>query len=158
MRWFTLLALLLAFWAGLSGELTTPLLVGFGLVTTTLVTWLAVRKDLLVADLTAGTLLRIAFLYMPWLVGQILVANLRVIRLVWSRDLPIDPRLTDVPTTLRTGLGRATFANSITLTPGTVTVDLKQEHLVVHALTADDAAGAQDGSMEARVRRVEGRG
>ena len=66
-----------------------------------------------------------------------------------------DPRLVEVPCDLKTATGRMIYANSITLTPGTVTIDVGP-HYLVHALTPEDEAGLLDGSMLGRVRGLEG--
>jgi multicomponent Na+:H+ antiporter subunit E len=62
-----------------------------------------------------------------------------------------------VPYGTRTAFGTVTYANSITLTPGTVTVDIDDDSMLIHALTAGAAEGLKDGSMEAQVKRLEGK-
>ena len=93
-------------------------------------------------------------LYLPWLLWQIVVASLQVARLVLHPRLPIEPRLVRIQTRNTLPLARLTLANSITLTPGTVTVDVAGDELVVHALTEANARALVDGGMETRVARV----
>ncbi len=94
-------------------------------------------------------------LYTFWLIKEIVIANLQVARLVLSPRLKIDPGIIvykcrhiqgDVPKTV--------YGNSITLTPGTVTLDIVGDDFYVHALTPAFAAGLQDGEMERRVAHV----
>jgi multicomponent Na+:H+ antiporter subunit E len=91
--------------------------------------------------------------YVPWLLKEIVVANIQVARLVLDPRLPIDPVVVRFNTRLSTDLARTTFANSITLTPGPVTLDVEGSELVVHALTTAmaDLAG---GTMERRIAGV----
>ncbi len=82
-------------------------------------------------------------LYWLWLGGEIFKANVAVARAVLKVDLDLSPTLVRVPSSQRTDFGRAVFANSITLTPGTVTVDIEDDCFLVHALTESmaDPAG-----------------
>jgi multicomponent Na+:H+ antiporter subunit E len=72
--------------------------------------------------------------YIPWLLYQIIIANLRVAYLVLNPRMPINPHFLFFGTGLRRSISLVTLANSITLTPGTVTVDLKEGSLLVHVL------------------------
>jgi multicomponent Na+:H+ antiporter subunit E len=95
--------------------------------------------------------------YLPWLFGQIFVSSLQVAKLVLSPKLDIRPKLFRFVYPLPNGLARTTLANSITLTPGTVTIDLRGDEYVVHALTDAAAApleGDETGNMKERVAHV----
>ena len=83
-------------------------------------------------------------------------ANLDVAKIILTPSLPISPRLIRVPGTQRTDMGLVTYANSITLTPGTITLDVRDGYLLVHALTAESAAGVRTGEMDAKVTALEG--
>lgn len=155
MRWFSLFVLLLLFWAVLSFQLDEGFLVGAGIVTTAATTILVVRSDLVIRDWGPVHWAMGLVFYLPWLLLQILRANLRVIRLVWHPKLPISPRMVRVPCSLTTHTGRAIYANSITLTPGTVTIDLEANEYLVHALTEDDARDLLEGDMQQRVGQLE---
>ena len=72
-------------------------------------------------------------------------ANLDMARRVLSPSLPIDPAVVEVETTLQSTLGKLVLANSITLTPGTLTVDLQQNRLLVHWIDTAVLAGDQQG-------------
>lgn len=82
---------------------------------------------------------RFLFRYLPWLVGQIILANLQVTVAILHPRLPIRPAIIEVPTNLQHDLALAVLGNSITLTPGTLTVDIEGPTLIVHALTPDSA-------------------
>ena len=88
--------------------------------------------------------------YWSWLGREIVAANIAVIRLIMKPDVDIEPRLVRVPVDLRSGLARCVFANSITLTPGTVTVDIESDGFLVHAL--DNSFTAPEGFAEMALR------
>jgi multicomponent Na+:H+ antiporter subunit E len=95
--------------------------------------------------------------YVPWLIKEIARANVDVARRILDPGLPIRPDIVRVDSGPQTELGRVILANSITLTPGTVSVDLRGESIWVHVLTfsgdPDDVAGA----IDRRVTQLEGR-
>lgn len=97
-----------------------------------------------------------ALRYAPWLLWEIFKANLDVARRIVSPGLPIRPNVLRVRGRQRSELGRTIYANSITLTPGTVTIELDGDEFVVHALTEEAAAELRSGEMDRRVCRVEG--
>jgi multicomponent Na+:H+ antiporter subunit E len=94
--------------------------------------------------------------YAPWLVKEIVKANLDVTKRVLRRQMPIQPTLIEIVPTQRTELGRVILANSITLTPGTVSVDMQDRSIRVHALTTAGAEDLSSGQMDRRVSRLEG--
>ena len=101
---------------------------------------------------------RFAF-YVPWLLWQIFLANLHVAYLALhprAGDL-IDPRIIRFPSKLKTDIAKVTLANSITLTPGTITIHIAGDDFFVHAIdekAAGDLPGDLPGEMEARIARV----
>ena len=94
-------------------------------------------------------------LYLPWLIMEIIKSNLDVARIVLSQEMKISPRLIRVKASQETVLGQVVYANSITLTPGTVSLDLRDGEILVHALTNETAEGVLTGEMDARVCRLE---
>ena len=95
-------------------------------------------------------------LYLPWLIYQIYLANVHVVYLVWHPRMPIDPKIIRFKTKWKRDLVLVTMANSITLTPGTITLDIQDGEYYVHALSkkvADDLLG---GEMQDRVGRIYG--
>jgi multicomponent Na+:H+ antiporter subunit E len=155
MRVAGLVATLFVFWLLLSG-IYTPFLVLTGLAASLVVAALAWRME--VADreghpihLTLG-----ALGYWPWLVKEIVKSGWQVARIVVDPRLPISPTLVRFRPSQTTVVGLVTHANSITLTPGTLTVDAGREEFLVHALTRAGAAGLAGSEMDRRVTRLEG--
>ncbi len=95
-------------------------------------------------------------LYLPWLIYQIYLANVHVVYLVWHPGMPIDPEIIRFKTKLRSDLALVTLANSITLTPGTITLDIRDGEYYVHALSKKVADDLLTGEMQDRVGRVYG--
>lgn len=95
-------------------------------------------------------------LYVPWLAGQILVSNLHVVYLVLHPRMPIDPSLVEFDTTLTSEVAQVVLAQSITLTPGTVTVDASNGKFLVHCLSRTTRQGIADGVIQTRVAKLFG--
>jgi multicomponent Na+:H+ antiporter subunit E len=93
--------------------------------------------------------------FWAWLAGQIVKANLEVTRLVVS-PRAVDPRLVRVKATQRSDMGRVIHANSITLTPGTVSVEIEGNEILVHALTPKFAETTGLDALDRRVSALEG--
>lgn len=147
--------ILFAFWLVLSGFFT-PFLLGAGIGSAIAVVWLLRRMR--VADnesLPLHLALR-ALWYWPWLMKEIAKSAWDVTKLIVRRDLPIEPTLVRFRPSQRTPVGLCTHANSITLTPGTITVDIDADEFLVHALTAAAAQGVVSGDMDRQVSRFEG--
>lgn len=151
-----LFVVMLSIWLLWSGHYTT-LLISFGVLSCAFVVYLCHRMD--IDDSEGAPLLGLRPLrYAPWLIYQIVLANLDVARRVLNPLLPIAPRMIRVKAGQRTELGRVVYANSITLTPGTVSVDMQGDQLRVHALTAEAADFDSTGEMNRRVMELEGPG
>ncbi|WP_421724290.1 Na+/H+ antiporter subunit E [Bauldia sp.] len=97
-------------------------------------------------------------LYWPWLAVQIVKSTLNVARIILTPSLPVSPKLIGIRPTQKTAVGMATYANSITLTPATISakVDRNAPKFVVHALTEASAAEVEGGEMDRRVTAFEG--
>ena len=152
----TLTAVLFGVWLLWSGHYD-PLLITLGLVASVSVAFVVGRmnpidRDTVPLSRTLGTLL-----YLPWLLREIVTANLDVARLILDPRLPIRPTVIRIRAGPRTELGRVVHANSITLTPGTVSVGLEGDVITVHALTDRAARAVQSGEMDRRVCRWEGK-
>ncbi|MDA1101655.1 MAG: Na+/H+ antiporter subunit E [Proteobacteria bacterium] len=145
-----------ACWLLLSGYFGI-LLLSLGAASVAFCVWIAMRMDLIDHE---GVPLHITWTglrYLPWLFWEIIKANIDVAKLVIHPALPIAPSLFDAPVSQKTDLGQVLYANSITLTPGTVSVDLNPGFIRVHALHDGAAAGVLEGEMDRRVTAVEGR-
>jgi multicomponent Na+:H+ antiporter subunit E len=150
---FATFGLLYAFWLVFSGHYDAFHL-GLGFLCAGLVAYTS--HDLLLPDvITRGDLVTVwrFTLYIPWLIYQIVLANLHVVYLVFNMK-HVDPRIVRFHTKLESELARVTLANSITLTPGTITMDLVDREFQVHAISRKVAEDLETGEMEKRVAQV----
>ncbi len=147
-------AVLYGFWLVLSGHFE-PLLMGFGIGSSALVVYLALRMDVVDHEGLPVDLGVRFWLYLPWLMKEVFVSNVRVARIILTPGLPIDPILVKYHASQKTDLGRAIYANSITLTPGTITTWVDEDSLDVHSLTWIDVDGREEDEMDRRVSWVE---
>lgn len=151
-----LAAALYAFWLLMSGHYT-PFLLAAGLGAAVAVALLAQRMEMADGEALPLHLALAAAAYWPWLVKEIAKSGWEVACIILHPRLPISPQLVRVAPSQTSAVGLVTYANSITLTPGTVTVEAGHRELLVHALTRAGAQGLQGGEMDRRVRRFEGR-
>ncbi len=145
---------LYGFWISLSGHYT-PLLLSLGAVSCVLVVYLSMRMEVVDSE---GVPLHVAgrFLaYLPWLMKEVFVANIVVAKTILHPKMPISPRMVVFHGSQDTDLGRAIFANSITLTPGTITTGVHGQEFQIHALSAADLETDEEEQMDARCTRVE---
>jgi multicomponent Na+:H+ antiporter subunit E len=150
-RAISIALVLYGLWLLLSG-LYVPLLLGLGVVSVMFVMLIAIRMN--VADPEGHPIHlgpKATLWYWPWLVWQVVKANIAVTRQILNPRLPISPTVVRVKTTQKSALGRVVYANSITLTPGTVSIDIDGPYISVHALTRDLAADLKRGEMDRRV-------
>ena len=154
-RVYGTLAILSVLWLALSGYFKL-LLVSFGIVSCLLVTWLGARMDRIDGEHHFGLVRPLATLrYIGWLTLEVIKSNLDVARRILSPRLSISPTVIRVPSSQKTELGRVIFANSITLTPGTVSIDVQEGEIEVHALSKEGADALLQGEMNRRVTAVE---
>ena len=155
MRYVSLTAFLFAFWLASSGHYT-PGLVAAGAVSAGICVLAAVRMRVADGEGHPVELFWGAISYYPWLVREIAKSAWSVTKIILHPSLPISPTMTIVRASQRTAAGVATYANSITLTPGTVTVRVNGRDLTVHALVREGALDLEGGGMDRRVRQFEG--
>ncbi len=141
---------LFGIWLLFSGQLE-PFYVGAGLGSALLVAWLRVGLPALPASPFPW---RRLLLYVPWLFSRIILANLHVAAIIFNPRLPIAPKIFRYRTALRDPRAVVLLANSITLTPGTITVGVSQDTLVVHALDADSAGAILNNTLERKIAPV----
>jgi multicomponent Na+:H+ antiporter subunit E len=156
MRLLSLFIALLLFWLVLSGHYT-PFLVTAGGVASLACVAAAARMGAVDGEGHPLHLFGRALTYFPWLIWEICKSAWAVTKVILSPSLPISPTMTRVEASQRTSVGLATYANSITLTPGTITTAVKGNTLTVHALMRDGAIDVEGGGMDARVTQFEGR-
>ena len=94
--------------------------------------------------------------YLPWLIKEIVVSNIEVTKIILSRKMPLQRNLITVTAHQQTELGRVILANSITLTPGTVSVNMEGDQIEVHALSFEGAEDDLSGDMDRRVCKLDG--
>jgi multicomponent Na+:H+ antiporter subunit E len=146
---------LMAGWLLLSGHFDSTL-IGYGVLSCVAVVLLASHLHILDTESLPTQLGIRPLLYVPWLLKEIVLSNFAVAKIILDPKLPIQPHLLRVSTSARSDVVRVVYANSITLTPGTVTLDIRDSVLLVHALTDASAAGVLSGEMERRVALLEG--
>ena len=147
---------LLIVWLLLSGHYE-PLLIGLGVVSCIAIVLIANRMDVVDREGHPVQLGLRAPLFWLWLGWEVVKANIHVARRVLGLGPPIDPSVITVKTSQKTELGKVIYANSITLTPGTISLRVTNEAIEVHALTRETAADLMDGGMDRRVTQMEGR-
>lgn len=154
MYYFIFACILLLFWFLLSGH-TSILLLTLGLTSIILVTWLISRMDR-----NDNAPVRILFSvkllgYIGWLIRQVIITNIDVARRIWNPSLPIKPASRKIKVSIKDPLIKAIYANSITLTPGTVTTEVGEDYFVVHALNAESLDELEEGEMQKRLSCLE---
>ncbi|GMR12746.1 MAG: Na+/H+ antiporter subunit E [Gemmatimonadota bacterium] len=153
-RAFGLGVMLFGVWLLLSGHYT-PLLLGFGVGSSIVVVLIAMRMDVVDHEGVPLYLGPRILAYLPWLLLEILKANIAVARIILDPALPISPIIVHFRASQETDLGRTIYANSITLTPGTITTGVDGSELEIHALTWADIDGREEDEMDHRVTRLE---
>lgn len=151
-KWAVLLSV---FWLLLSGYIQ-PLLLSFGFVSVVLVLVVLKRMDNVDRDpkqIRSGhRMLR----YSIWLLGQIFSSSAHVTKLVWGSSSKLSPALAKIPVDKVPPGNRVLYANSITLTPGTLSVDLQDDTVTVHALQKSSIEELEQGDMERKITGIWG--
>jgi multicomponent Na+:H+ antiporter subunit E len=145
---------LVGFWLVLSGHYE-PLILFFGVLSCLLVTYLAWRMDREDRYIFHIRLTWRLLAYILWLIKEIFRANVAVTRIILDPKLPISPIMVPFRARMKTDLYRVIYANSITLTPGTITTGTEGDVLRIHALTWHDVDGREEDEMEERVCAME---
>jgi multicomponent Na+:H+ antiporter subunit E len=139
-------------WSGMM----KPLLLGLGLVSVLLVLWLALRIGFFESSMHSLHLMGRLPRFWIWLIPEILKANLAVTRIVLSPGLPVSPCITIVRADGLPRVSQAVLANAITLTPGTLTLDVDEGRIEVHCLTHAAALALEAPELLERAGRLEG--
>ncbi len=147
-----LFVILLISWVLWSG-IYKPLLLGLGLFSTVLSVWLAQRMGFFRHPIPPRALLRLPAFWW-WLLQEVIKSSIEVARVVLTPSLPISPTMVEFETTESTEAGRVILGNSITLSPGTVTIDVDGDRLLVHCLTRAGAEDLQGMEVQRRTEKL----
>ena len=147
-RTLGLAAALTASWVLLSGY-WLPLIIALGVASVVLCVVIARRLDVSDREGYPIHLTVRGVAYFPWLVKEIVVSNITVAKAILTGN--INPQVLQVRASQSDALGRTVYANSITLTPGTVSISVDDDVITVHALMDETADGLRSGEMNARV-------
>lgn len=146
-RWAILLSI---FWLLLSGYLQ-PLLLAFGVASVVIVLIVVKRMDQIDLEPISVDLGFKTLRYFFWLIGQIVLSATHVTKLVWGKSSDVSPAQARVSIKNIPSKHHVLYANSITLTPGTLSVDLESDHVTVHALQASSIQQLEEGGMEKKL-------
>lgn len=152
-----MLFVLFGFWLLLNGRWTTEIAVVGAVLSLLMYLFLCVFMDYSPRR-EARWLLRLprALGYLCFLIGEIVKSAVQTIRLIWSPGLEAEPKLVSFQTALKTEAGKVILADSITMTPGTITVDIHGDRLLVHCLDESFSEGLENSGMERRILKLEG--
>ncbi|QQX81288.1 Na+/H+ antiporter subunit E [Shewanella sp. KX20019] len=149
------LSLSLFWW--INSNYSNALLLSLGAASILLVLYIAHRMDVIDHESQPVHLSLKMPSYLLWLTKEVIVANISVVKHIWLGNSSISPTLVTIDASQRTDLGKVIYANSITLTPGTVTVDLVGDRMTIHALIKDNIDTLKAGEMDRRVTELENR-
>lgn len=150
----SLTILLALFWLVNSGHYTF-LIISLGAVSIAIVVLIAHRMD--VVDHESQPI-HLSLKYPSfglWLIKEIVIANLTVVKHIWLGNKSITPTITTVKASQKTDVGKVIYATSITLTPGTVALGLVGDQIMVHSLVLENIAALNAGDMDLRVSQLE---
>lgn len=155
MRHTVMLSLsLAAFWLVSSGHFSV-LMMSFGAVSIALVLFIAHRMDVIDHESQPIHLTFRLPAYYLWLNKEIILSNITVVKHIWLGNTSISPAMKTITASQKTDIGKVIYANSITLTPGTVTVAMDNDQFLVHALVEDSLKDLESGDMDRRVTQLE---
>ncbi len=153
----SLSAVLFGTWLLLSGYFTI-LLISLGILSLAIAVGIALRMDVIDHESHPIHLTWRIPAYWVWLLIEIVKANIDVTKTILGVGDTATPTVINVKPSQQSELGQVIYANSITLTPGTISVELENGEIMVHALTKGSAADLSTGVMDRRVTRMEGGG
>ena len=148
----TLFIVLFGFWLLMSGYYT-PLILSLGVISCVLCVYLTIKGKFLDNETLPIYFFPRLIQYTLWLIKEILKSNITTAKVIIMKSE--DPELFSVKATQKTNEGKVTYANSITLTPGTVTTQIKNDIFEVHALTKDFGDDVRSSDMDKMVTWLE---
>ncbi|MEO1608207.1 MAG: Na+/H+ antiporter subunit E [Pseudomonadota bacterium] len=155
-RSISLCVVLFIFWMALSGYYDNLFLVTVGAAST--LGCVLIGRCMGTTDVEGHPvyLVPAVIFYYPWLLIEIVKSAWAVTKIIIDPQLPISPTMAHIRASQKTSVGIATYANSITLTPGTLTVKVTDQDLTVHALVREGVDDLEKGVMDAKVTAFEG--
>ena len=154
-KFFILLPVLIFTWFLLSG-IYSPLLISLGFFSIFFTLYLIYRFNFLQFNHKFDiSLISFYFLYIPWLLKEIFISGLKTSYLILFSEKRLKSKFSFVKSTQTTDSGKVIFANSITLTPGTVSVQINENEILVHALVEESIEELSRGEMDTRVTLLE---
>ena len=154
MHGLSMSASLMLFWLMMSGDFGL-LNLALGIASSLLVVAISTRMDVVDRESQPIHLTPRLPMYLGWLAVQVIKSNLAVTRCIWKPGQTISPDMIWLNLSQESVLGKVIYANSVTLTPGTVTLNIQDEVILVHTLTQSDSNTLQQGEMDNRVRNLE---
>ena len=148
----TLFIVLFGFWLLMSGYYT-PLILSLGVISCLLCVYLTIKGRFLDNETLPIYFFPRLIQYTLWLIKEILKSNIQTAKVIIMKSE--EPELFSVKATQKTNEGKVTYANSITLTPGTVTTQIKNDIFEVHALTKDFGDDVRSSEMDKMVTWLE---
>ena len=155
MKKLFVLSFLIILWLLMSG-VYNPMILFFGFLSVILTMFFMSRmneKDGHTTEVNLGFFT--SFKYVIWLIKEIVKSNITVVKVLLSNEISISQKFIKVPFSQRTELGQVVFANSITLTPGTVTVETEEDHFIVHTLNFEKSTDSELENMNQKVTKIE---
>lgn len=155
MKFVWLVFLLSVFWMVNSGHFGV-LLLSFGVFSIGLVVWINNRMTGSSDQYQPPVIMSLRLpLYVVWLLKEIVKSNIEVVRCIYQRQPAIEPSVFKVRVSQKSDLCKVLYANSITMTPGTITMEIEGDEFTIHALTRSSKEGLESGDMDRRVRSIE---
>ena len=142
------------FWLANSGHYTA-LLLSFGIGSIALAVYVAHRMDVIDHEAQPLHLTTKIPGYILWLTKEIVLSNLQVVKYIWLGNNSISPTFATITVSQQSDMGKVIYANSITLTPGTVTVEMEGDKFLVHSLLEPSIEDLKAGEMDRRVSELE---
>jgi len=144
------------FWLLMSGFWDNPLLLGFGVISILICLFIAWRIERKFPFHKGISLLPGLPFFWAWLVKEVVLANIEVLKCIWLPEkYPLSPTIRTLPMSQKTRLGKTTYANAITLTPGTISMDVKGNEVTVYGMLKEAVDDLEKGEMDKRVSKLE---
>ena len=150
----SLIVVLSLIWLGNSGFFN-GLLLSLGAVSVIFVVFMSHRLGIIDEESQPLHVSRRIVVYWLWLLKTLVKSNITVIKRIWKGPSSINPVVARIPISQKTEMGQAIYANSITLTPGTTTLDVEDDTMIVYALSDNAIRYLMTGDMDRRVSRLE---